>query len=72
MKNELLISTEDVARLLGVNPQSIRAQAHKDPKKLGFPVSVIGTRVLIPKEPFYRFIGIKNEEATNNDLPTLA
>lgn len=55
----LLIPIEDVSRLLGVNPQSIREQAHRDPAKLGFPVSVIGTRVLIPKEPFYKFLGLE-------------
>jgi hypothetical protein len=66
----LLISIDDVGRLLGVNPQSIREQAHRDPKKLGFPVSVVGTRVLIPKEPFYKFIGL--EEAKENDIPTMA
>ncbi len=66
----LLIPLEDAARLLGVHPQSIREQAHRDPKKLGFPVSVVGTRVLIPKEPFYKFIGL--EEAKENDIPTMA
>lgn len=61
----LLISLEDAGRLLGVNPQSIREQAHNDPKKLGFPVSVIGTRVLIPKEPFFKFLGL--EEKNDDD-----
>ena len=67
---ELIISLKDAGKLLGVHPQSIREQAHRDPKKLGFPVSVVGTRVLIPKEPFYKFIGL--EEAKENDIPTMA
>lgn len=62
----LLIPIEDVARLLGVNPQSIREQAHIDQSKLGFPVSVIGTRVLIPKEPFYKFIGLEAKSHDDN------
>lgn len=59
MSSPMLIPIEDAARLLGVHPQSIRDQAHIDPKMLGFPVCVIGARVLIPKEPFYRFIGLE-------------
>lgn len=59
MRSPVLIPLEDAARLLSVNPQSIREQAHTDPKMLGFPVCVIGTRVLIPKEPFYKFIGLE-------------
>lgn len=63
----LLISLDDAARLLGVHPQSIRGQAHIDPKMLGFPVSVIGTRVLIPKEPFYRFLGLEVNQDVDCD-----
>ena len=59
MNSPFMLPVEDAARLLGVNPQSIRDQAHIDPKMLGFPVCVIGTRVLIPKESFYRFIGLE-------------
>jgi hypothetical protein len=37
------ISVEEVARLLGVNPQ------------LGFPASRIGARTIIPKKAFYEW-----------------
>lgn len=51
----LLVS--DIAPILGVNPQSIRAQAQKDVRQLGFPASVIGTRVLIPRDGFINWLG---------------
>ena len=52
---EMLVPN-DVASVLGVNPQSIRIQAQHDPYSLGFNVSVIGTRTLIPREPFIQFM----------------
>lgn len=47
----------DVAPLLGCNPHFIRRAAHDAPELLGFPVSVMGTRTLIPRKPFLEFIG---------------
>lgn len=55
-----LISVEEVARELGVNPQSIRSQAAKDVRQLGFPASRIGVRTIIPKKAFYEWA--KKEE----------
>lgn len=52
---EMLVPN-DIAGVLGVNPQSIRIQAQNDPYSLGFNVSVIGTRTLIPREPFIQFM----------------
>ena len=49
------ISVEEVARLLGVNPQSIRSQAAKDVRQLGFPASRIGTRTIIPRKAFFEW-----------------
>ena len=54
--DKLLLTPVDVAPLLGVDPQSIRLQAQKDPDKLGFNVSVVGTRTLIPRLPFLQFL----------------
>lgn len=42
----------DIAPLFGCSPFSINKQAQKNPVMLGFPVSVIGTRVYIPKDGF--------------------
>lgn len=46
----------DVAPILGCNPHFIRRAAHEAPELLGFPVSVMGTRTLIPRKPFLAFI----------------
>lgn len=53
----------DVSDVLGVNPHSIRVQAHEDTDKLGFPACVIGNRVLIPRIPFIHFIEGVEESA---------
>lgn len=42
----------------GPTAEAIRMQAQNDPQKLGFPVSVTGTRVYIPKRSFNAFFGI--------------
>ena len=57
-----LISVEEVARELGVNPQSIRSQAAKDVRQLGFPASRIGARTIIPKKAFYEWCKEKRYE----------
>jgi hypothetical protein len=44
-----VLTPADIAPVLGVNPQSIRAA---DPVDLGFPVIKLGTRTLIPRVPF--------------------
>lgn len=49
------LRAEDISPYIGLKPQSIRAQAQDNPDKLGFPVIVSGTRVLIPKEGFVNF-----------------
>lgn len=60
---EILESTEDVltpdqvAKVLKCNSQSIRDQAKSAPGMLGFPVTVIGTRVQIPRVGFCRWMG---------------
>ena len=63
--SEMVLLPDDVAEVLGVHPQSIRAQAHSAPQLLGFPVSVIGRRTLIPRKPFLKFIGEKEENAND-------
>lgn len=52
----ILVDAADVAPILGVNPQSIRGQAHLDPAFLGFRVIVIGDRTLIPRKPFIEYL----------------
>lgn len=47
----------DIAPILGVDAQNIRAQAQKAPEKLGFNVCVVGTRVKIPRRAFLAWLG---------------
>ena len=54
-----VLTPNQVAPVLGVNPQSIRIQAVENPERLGFPVIVIGSRVKIPKWPFLEYMGGK-------------
>lgn len=60
--SEMKISTKsmlvpaDVADVLGVKPYSINCQAKADITKLGFHATMIGTRVLIPRLAFIKWI----------------
>lgn len=47
-----ILTPEDIRKFLGATPNAIRAQAQADPRKLGFPVIVQGSRVRIPKAGF--------------------
>ena len=51
-----LISVEEAAKELHVNPQSIRNQAAKDVRAFGFPVVRIGSTTIIPREAFYKYL----------------
>lgn len=48
---------DDVCKILGCDPHRIRLTAKANPRLLGFPVTVIGTRVRIWRVPFLRYIG---------------
>ena len=50
------LTAVDVAGILNVDPCAIRAQAHLDPRKLGYPVSVCGRRVKIPRIGFLHWL----------------
>ena len=53
---EHFLSPNDVADVIGCAPQKIRVQARTCPELIGFPVSVIGTRVRIPRRPFIQWV----------------
>lgn len=55
--DKLYLNPTDVASILHCDPQCIRAQARRDPSKLGYPVIVIGQRVRIPRKPFLAYLG---------------
>ena len=53
--DKLMLTPTDVSEVLGCMPYSINLQARQDPAKLGFPVSLIGTRVRIPRAGFLKW-----------------
>lgn len=55
--NKVFLTCKDVSEVLESDPNTIRAQAHDDPKKLGFNVIVLCSYVKIPRRPFLKFIG---------------
>ena len=59
MDGSYTLKPEVVAGMLGIHPQKLRdiAQDEKTRGGLGFPVTVAGRTVLIPKVPFLRFMG---------------
>lgn len=54
LPKEVLVPT-DIAPLFGCASYSINCQAHIDITKLGFPASLMGSRVMIPKIGFVRW-----------------
>ncbi len=51
-----IITPAEAAQVIGCDPHYIRVQARSDPKMLGFPVVVIGSRTKIPRLPFIQFM----------------
>lgn len=51
-------TADEIAGVLGSNPQTIRTAAKQKPELLGFPSVVIGNRVKFPRIPFLRHMGI--------------
>lgn len=47
-----VLTAGDVAEYLNSDANTIRWQAHHEPRKLGFPVICIKNRVKIPKDGF--------------------
>ena len=54
------LTPEEIAETIGCKPYSINVQANADPSKLGFPVSIIGTRVRIPRLGFLHWVQFGN------------
>lgn len=50
------LTPAEVARFLHCDAQGLRMTAREAPDSLGFPVSVIGSRVKIPREAFICFM----------------
>ena len=54
---KMFLTAAEVAAVLGCDPQAVRIMARTKPERLGFPVTVVGTRTRIPRVPFLRYIG---------------
>lgn len=54
--NKTFYVATDVALIVERDPAAIRAQAHEEPHKLGFPVVVTGRHVTIPRAAFLDFV----------------
>lgn len=50
------IPLKTAAQYLRCDAQTLRLQARRDQYSLGFPVTLLGPRVLIPKRPFISYI----------------
>lgn len=51
-----VLTPAGIAPVLGADPQNIRLHAKRNPERLGFHVSVIGTRVKVPRLAFIRWM----------------
>ena len=51
-----VLTCQDVAEVLKCNPATLHMQAMEEPWRLSFPVTVMGTRVKIPRRPFLDYI----------------
>lgn len=56
--DKVYLTPADIAPILHCDAQSIRTQAKRDDKLLGYPVIIIGNRVKIPRIPFLRYLGL--------------
>lgn len=59
-----MLTPQEVCGVLGCAPYSINVMARQAPELLGFPVTVIGKNVRVPRRAFVNFIEGKKEETT--------
>ena len=57
-----VLTPAEVAEVLGCDPQDVRVAARQRPDLLGFNVTVIGTRVKVPRLAFIRWMEGKRWE----------
>ena len=60
--DKTMLTPADVADVLKRDPQSIRTAAKQRPELLGFNVTVIGSRTLIPRVGFLNWMDGRNGE----------
>ena len=54
---KMWLTAEEIAPILETDANTIRRQAQDDPKKLGFPVVVLCSRVKVNRKGFLQFLG---------------
>lgn len=59
-----MLTPMEVCGVLGCAPYSINVMARQAPELLGFPVTVIGKNVRVPRRAFINFIEGKKEKTT--------
>lgn len=55
--DKIFLTADEISETYGAAPQTIRVQAQQKPQMLGFPVTVTGSRVRIPRIPYLKFLG---------------
>lgn len=60
--DKAFLIVKDVHKVVGCCPEALRLAAREHPEWLGFPVTVIGTRVYIPRGAFLQYIDGKKQE----------
>lgn len=53
---EDFVRADDIAPIIGAHPQAIRKAAREYPWRLGFPTTSYGSRTVIPRLPFIKFV----------------
>ena len=53
---KVMLTPAEVARVIGCDPHAIRLTARSNPESLGFPVTVIRSRTLIPRKAFLAWL----------------
>lgn len=65
--DKAFLTPAEAAEALGCRAYAINVQARQDPARLGFPVSVIGRRVRIPRLGFLRWADGGAAQAMTDD-----
>ena len=50
---------QQVADVLGCDPQYLRITARQQPHLMQFPFQIVGNRVKFPKRPFLQYMGVR-------------
>ncbi len=54
--DKVMLTARDVGQAIGISAERLKAQARREPKLLGFPVTVACDTVRIPRKAFIAWI----------------